>query len=247
MADAATPDVGEEKEILPQQSATPASGSNNDPNANVDLTQAAPTEGEVDGKNILGEAQAEVERLSRDLSKAQSRQSEADKRSKVLVRENKRLKSDISKSGNSDYKDDEITDVVGKDIEIGETREAEMKVSRLLLDPKYRTLMDSDPTLLNVLQRNPLIFVDDFIDSEDAVDQTKDMLDERISELKIIPKDNKPEEKTDDSGQQFNAGVPNIRTSVPGGAKTAEDYKNEGNSDMAVESSILSKMGIHRK
>lgn len=46
--------------------------------------------------------------------------------------------------------------------------------------PEYQALLAEDPTLREIFQRNPLFYVKDFIDSEDAVDQVKEVLDARL-------------------------------------------------------------------
>lgn len=261
MAEAATPAAGEEKDSKgqapDQQAANPASGSQADPNAKVDPNKAAPAEGEGDNKKFetLEEAQVEIERLSGESGRVSARNSELDKKENDLKTRERALKKQ-NKASNKvapkpKEKDDEENGENGdKEVSenIEEMRTAEIKVSRLLLDPKYRPLLDSDPTLLSVLQRNPLTFVDDFIDAEDAMDQTRDMLDEKLSKLPPPKKDEEDDKKDEENegGNQFSAGAPNTRSGAPS-AKTPEEHRKDGNTDAAVESSILGKMNIPRK
>jgi len=248
----ATPVEGEEKTPNPD-TATPSTGAEQGSNASVAPDKDAPAVEKGDDKKpeTLEEAQAEVERLTGESAKANARQAESDKRSKKLERENKRLKMGSSKPSSPEPDDgdggngdgESATSQAAETAE--EMRTAEGKVSRLLIDPKYRPLLDSDPTLLTVLQRNPLAFVDDFIDADDALDQTTEMLDERLSKLPA-PKEEKAEEKEEEGAKQFNAGPANPQTG-PSGPKSAEQHRKEGNNDMAVETSILDKINTPRK
>lgn len=214
----------------------------------VDPSQEAPTEGEGDEKKELEEAQAEIKNLTGEVKKANDLQSQADRKSRKLEGDIKRLKKGNAKPAASGDEEEEGGEAApAEDSDVEERRNADTKVSRLLLDPKYRPLMDKDPSLLQSLIRQPLLYVDDFIDAEDALDQTRDMLDERLSQLP--PAEKPAEEKKDEEEKDtpaFSAGSPNVRGGASG-PKTADQHRAEGNTDAAVETSIFDKMGVPRK
>ncbi len=211
-------------------------------------SQEASTEGEGDPKTELEKAQGEVERLTGEVKTANDLQSQADRKTRKLEGEMKRLKKGSAKPAASGEEGEEGGEAAPvEDSQVEEKRIAETKVTRLLLDTKYRPLLDADPTLLQSLQRQPLLYVDDFIDADDALDQTRDMLDERLSKLK--PAEKPAETKKDEEEPvtpAFNAGSPNTRGGESG-PKTADDHRKEGNTDAAIEQGILDKMSVPRK
>lgn len=64
-----------------------------------------------------------------------------------------------------------------------EDRKAERGLTRLALDPTYREVLDSDPTLRNLLVENPLavlpILAPDALDADDALSLVKEALNAR--------------------------------------------------------------------
>lgn len=64
-----------------------------------------------------------------------------------------------------------------------EDRKAARGLTALALDPAYREVLDKDPTLRDLLGKNPLavlpIYASDALDAEDAVGLVKGMLDSR--------------------------------------------------------------------
>lgn len=64
-----------------------------------------------------------------------------------------------------------------------EDRKAEKGLLGLALDPIYREVLDKDPTLRDLLTKNPLavlpIFAPDALDADDAVSLVKDVLEKR--------------------------------------------------------------------
>jgi hypothetical protein len=66
---------------------------------------------------------------------------------------------------------------------IEEDRKAEQGLIRLALDPAYRQVFDSDPTLRELFMKNPLailpVFAPDALDAEDAINLVKETLDKR--------------------------------------------------------------------
>ncbi len=121
-----------------------------------------------------------------------------------------------------------------------EAKMAEKKANRLLLDPKYRSVFDADATLLKVLTDDPLYFVDDYVDAQDASDQVKDMLDERLAGLKPAEGDGGDDAKP----PAVDAGAPNPSSTTP--KKDEKTVVNPLNEDK-VTSSILAKLQKGRR
>lgn len=130
-------------------------------------------------------SKAEHEQLSRDAARAASAQSRADRLEKILGRSN----------GGSTFK--EPTPAAKAPEPSEEDRRAQatqedVKASRgltsLAVDPTYREILDADPTLRDLLIKNPLaalpLLAPDALDAEDAIELVKAKLDERKSSLK---------------------------------------------------------------
>ena len=66
-----------------------------------------------------------------------------------------------------------------------EDRKAERGLLALALDPAYRAALDADPTLRDLLTKNPLavlpVFAPDALDADDAVGLVRDMLKKRAT------------------------------------------------------------------
>lgn len=66
-----------------------------------------------------------------------------------------------------------------------EDRKAEKGLLGLALDPAYRTVLDADPTLRDLLTKNPLavlpVFAPDALDADDAVGLVREMLKKRVA------------------------------------------------------------------
>jgi len=66
-----------------------------------------------------------------------------------------------------------------------EKANAEKGIFALLAgDQSYRELLEKDVTLKDILIKNPLSLISEYIDSEDAVDQVKSYLDNRLQTIK---------------------------------------------------------------
>ena len=128
--------------------------------------------------------------------------------------------------------DDETTN------EKNEKLEAKVKIQGLIIDnPDYQQLMAKDITLRKVLKNNPFALIGDYFDLQDAVDQIRDMLDERISSLqKIQPK----EEKKEGEGSEIDVGLVQPKEGLP----TPPPTPTATTPDEKLEESIKSKMRI---
>jgi len=81
-----------------------------------------------------------------------------------------------------DYPDDEETQPSQELEQQKELLRFERGVTQILRSRKYDTLLNKDKTLDDVLNRNPLSFVNDPVDADDAVNQIQSYLDERLKE-----------------------------------------------------------------
>lgn len=81
---------------------------------------------------------------------------------------------------------------------IEEDRKASSLLLGLAIDPKYREVLDADPTLRSLFTNNPLgilpLLAPDALDAEDALGLVRTKLDERLLEMKKTTEP-KPEEK----------------------------------------------------
>lgn len=81
-----------------------------------------------------------------------------------------------------------------------EDRKAERGLMALAVEPKYREILDADPTLRELLTTNPLgvlpLLAPDALDASDAIDLVKEKLEARITNFKkpapVAPIDGKP-------------------------------------------------------
>ncbi len=72
-----------------------------------------------------------------------------------------------------------------------EDRKAEKGLLALALDPAYRAVLDADPTLRDMLTKNPLavlpVFASEALDADDAVGLVRDMLKKRATPATPAP------------------------------------------------------------
>ncbi len=248
MVEAETPAENKPEETSPQsQTETPANQPEAEkPEGNEPATnQGTQPEGEAEA--TLESALAQVEELKGDNSKLSAQQSEADKRARKAERTVRILTKKAERAGGTPSETPPATPaepaavvVEDDDEDAVEATKAEKLANRLLLNPKYREVFDADPTLLSVLTNNPLFFVDDFIDSKDAVDQVTEMLDERLAGLKPAEGDGGDDAKP----PAVDAGAPNPSSTTP--KKDEKTVVNPLNEDK-VTSSILAKLQKGRR
>lgn len=135
-----------------------------------------------------------VEELKNQVTREQARaatalkdKEDADKRArneKILrIRAEKALKAATSGSGdgnNPPAAGSEVNDLEEEQVRL----EAEKGIFGLLAGTSaYNELLSKDPTLKEVLLTNPLSLIREYIDPEDAVDQIKKKLDDRVQSL----------------------------------------------------------------
>lgn len=166
-----------------------ANGSENKaPEGEAKQTQPQGNNGESTGKKDETPAENFVskEKYEADLKQARDMQSIADKGRRVAERklqialkrnaggDNQGGQPNAEPASSIDYSEDEKKSIMDT---------AERKVLNLIaFEPKYQDVLSKDQTLKDIISRNPLALITEFIDAEDAVDQIKDMLDSRVSQ-----------------------------------------------------------------
>lgn len=133
-----------------------------------------------------------------------------------------------------------------------EDAKAERGLTKLALDPKYRPLLDADPTLREMLTNNPLavlpIFANDAMDAEDAIELVTEAFDKRLVSLKPAETTPPAEEKNPDGTPKTPQAAPatppaggvNVQTDLPN--KAAEEALKNPNTERAVAGSISERL-----
>lgn len=123
----------------------------------------------------------EADQLKRDAARAGSAQSENARLRRMLFGNNKPTFGAATPAPAPSQEE-----VAAKMQE--EERKAESGLKNLVLDPKYREVLDADTTLRDLFMRNPLgvipVLASDPFDAEDAIGQVKAKLDERLAAKK---------------------------------------------------------------
>lgn len=120
-----------------------------------------------------------------------------------------------------------------------EDQKAERGLIALAVDPKYRELLDSDPTLRDMLTKNPLALLPtlapDAIDAEDAISLVAEALGQRAAGIK------KPETPpATPPAPTPPAGAVNPQTDLPNLA--AQEALKNPNTEQAVSGSIKERL-----
>lgn len=129
-----------------------------------------------------------------------------------------------------------------------EDRKAERGITRLAIDPKYREVLDGDPTLREMITRNPLsllpVFAPDAFDAEDAVNLFREELDKRLALKKPATNPVTPVATPAPAAAAPNPGAANPN---PGSLDTEyEEAKKIPSTERAIASMInigIKKMG----
>lgn len=238
MSEAATPAATPEKEENggtppATPAATPAPASET-PAATPPATPAA-TPGET-----VTLSKAEHDQLARDAARARRLQKQAD-RGRVtghFTPESQAPATPPSK--------EELAEKAR-----AEDEKAERGLTRLALDPKFRPLLDADPTLREMLTNNPLavlpIYANDALDAEDALELVTEAFQKRLDGLKKpetpAPADDKNPDgtpKTPVTPPAPPGGGVNVQTDLPN--KAAEEALKNPNTERAVAGSISERL-----
>lgn len=152
--------------------ATPAAPTSGNPPA-----QPAATPPAAQGETVTL-TKSEVEQLKKDAARAAANQSDADRWRAAQKRGHFKPSAPAAPAQTAEERASQAAD---------EDRKAERGLMALALDPSLRTLLDSDPTLRDMLTKNPLavlpIYAPDAFDAEDAVGLVKNALTERATKI----------------------------------------------------------------
>ena len=231
-ADTLVPEKKEEKKVTtPPGPNTPA-----EKKPKGDPTPPTPPQ-----EQKVTELEGEVERLTNLLTKQETIAKTSQKDKAIAERKKKELLITLEKIKTGEIEVSEINlpaeftpseeENVKKDIKIG--------VQDLLLgNSDYQNLLSEDITLREVMKKNPLVLIGDFFSVEDAVEQIKEVLDERVSSLKKAQP--KKEEKKEGEGPEFEAGPTQPKESPP----TPTPAPTPTTPDEKLEQSIKNKIKI---
>jgi len=181
----------------------------------------------------------ETERLSRELTQTKTLQSQSDRKARQESVERKKVEAELRRIQKGEGP---IIPEVGEEISgtvINQKILVKGLVAETILRNKdYQQILEQDPTLQEVLLTNPLAIVEDAYDAEDALNQIKEKLDLRVSNLKASQK---KVEQPKEGGVEFSAGPINVPEGTSPEIKTpSKKALEEGD----IEKSILSKIKI---
>lgn len=220
MSDAATPAENKEPNTPTPPAATPA--------APAATPQAPANEGLV----LTFKTKEEKEQFERDAARARSNQSKADRYDRI-----------VGKGGHfTPQSQAPVTPPSAEEL-AEKARQEDQKAERgligLAVDPKYRELLDSDPTLREMLTKNPLALLPslapDALDAEDAISLVAEALGKRAEGLK---KPETPPVVTPPATPP--AGGVNPQTDLPN--KEAEEALKNPNTEHAVAGSLKARL-----
>lgn len=124
---------------------------------------------------------------------------------------------------------------------VEEDRKAVTLLTGLAIEPKYREVLDADPTLRSLFTNNPLgllpILAPDALDAQDALELVRGKLDERLLEMKK-PAQPKPEDKKPEAAPPAGG----VNTSNVEKDAEVEAAKKIGNTEQAIAGMV--KVGI---
>lgn len=127
--------------------------------------------------------EAKIARLEAEAQQARTLQAQADRRAKRERAARVRAEGLLSRGGSEpEQADDTIPAPRVSNVEIERAKAERAMVQKAYSDPKYRAIVDSDPTLRRLLETNPLALVNNPLDADDAVFQLEDILEERVSQ-----------------------------------------------------------------
>jgi len=186
------------------------------------------------------ELEAEVERLNNLLTKQETITKSSQRDKAIAERKKQEILTTLEKIRTGEIDISEINfptetlpseeEGIKKDIQIG--------VQNLLLgNPDYQNLLSKDVTLREVIKKNPLVLIGEFFSVEDAVEQIREKMDERVSSLKKVQ--SKEEKKKEEGGKEFEAGP---TQPGPGKPETPAEEPASTSPEDKVEKSIKEKI-----
>lgn len=176
----------------------------------------------------------EWEKTQKERDQARDMQSIADKEKRKALRKMKAMErafNNVSQGEDGDtrgevelepYTDEEKTQI---------SNQAEKGIlSKVATNSKYREVLDNDPTLKDIISRNPLALIDNYIDAEDAVEQVLEVLDERAEQAS-----NTAQEKSDSDGEGEQPSKKNIKSKGGGGGGSERTLTPEQASELSTK------------
>ena len=195
----------------------------------------------------VAELEDTVEGLQNKLEKQEAIAKTAQKKERIETVERLRVEKTLEKIKSGEISADEVEE----EENIGETSaekeirlKAKSEIMGLVLDnPEYQKLLAKDSTLKQVIRNNPFALISDYLDSEDAVEQIKDVLDKGVLTLKAEKAQSQPKgEPKEGEGKEFESGAVQP-SSDEGGSPAEESPAGESGVDK-VEESIRSKIRV---
>ena len=186
-ADTPAPKKEENKATTPPEADTPAGKK-----PEGEPTPPAPQEQKV------VELEAKVDELTNLLTKQEVIAKTSQKDKAIAERKKQELQITIEKikTGEIDISEVNLPAEFILSEEENVKKDIKIEVQDLLLsNPDYQNLLSQDITLREVIKKNPLALIGEFFSVEDAVEQLKEKLDERVSSLKkkVQPEEEKKE------------------------------------------------------
>lgn len=231
MSNEATP-AEKAPEVTPPATSTPTETPAATPSPAA--TPAAATQGET-----VTLPKAEHDQLARDAARARRLQRVNDRRGQSghFTPESQAPATPPSK--------EELTEKAHQ-----EDEKAERGLTALALDPKYRPLFDADPTLRDMITRNPLavlpIYANDAMDAQDAIELVTEAFDKRLTGIKPAVVETPPADGKNPDGTPKTppatppAGGVNVNNDLPNNA-AVEALKHQ-NPETAVAGSVRERL-----
>lgn len=207
-----------------------------------------------DNKNPEEEVVQISKKEQEEFTGLKGRQSELTKREQAVAKKEKKLAgkkptaSKKSESGFSFENPDEPTEEELNQRQKDEEVSLGIGVRDLLLgNPDYQEVVKQNDTLGKVLRNNPLSLLDDDpVDADDALEQIKEMLDEKV---KLLKKDDKKDDKGEkDKKKEEKDGKQEPKSPPPTGEKTKAPHEQTQKGTLHdVEKGIMGKINVGGK
>lgn len=170
MSDAATP-AANPTEAPVQPAATPATPA-----------APAPAAAPATQPESVTLTKEQYDQMQRDASRARTNQSKADRYDRIMKNGGSHFAQSPAAPVNPPTEEERATKAAEED------RKAERGLMALAVDPAFREVLDTDPTLRDLITQNPLAILPtmapDALDAEDAISLVKEKLQEKADKLK---------------------------------------------------------------
>lgn len=217
------------------ESATPAEEVKTPPAA----TPEKPPEGKGTSDETVTMTKAEAEQLQRDAARAPGAQQKADRYETILKKHGLLDSTGHFKPAKpAQQATPEEQQAAGAD----EDRKAERGLLNIAVDPEFRAVFDADPTLRDLMTKNPLavlpMLAPDALDADDAMGLVKESLRKRIP----TKKEEKPPVTTPETPP---TGGVNVKDNLPD--ENVEKARKLPNTENAIAGMIGARIGLHKK